>query len=165
MWQKSINRGDILNTKETRKFLSKKLFKFNWMKQRILNREDELLNNAKTDINSFLRSKNKIGRTTEDMAIIIAEDPIIRYYRSWIDAIDELQIFLLNYPDELRIIRYRYIENTEELKDKDVMKKLQLKGEYPDYKSQYYNYKNNAFDLFEKICIKRHLIDIPVDNS
>jgi len=153
-----------LNTKETRNFLSKKLFKFNWMKQRILYREDELLNNAKADINSFLRSKNKIGRTTEDMAIIIAEDPVIIYYRNWIDAIDELQILLLNYPDELRIIRYRYIENNEGLKDKDVMKKLQLKGEYPDNKAQYYRYKNNAFDLFEKICIKRHLIDIPVDN-
>ena len=99
------------------------------------------------------------------MAIIIAEDPVIRYYRSWIDAIDEFQVLLLNYPDELRIIRYRYIENDEGLKDKDVMKKLQLKGEYPDYKSQYYNYKNNAFDIFEKICIKRYLIDIPVDNS
>ena len=153
-----------MNTKETRNFLSKKLFKFNWMKQRILYREDELLNNAKADINSFLRSKNKIGRTTEDMAIIIAEDPVIIYYRNWIDAIDELQILLLNYPDELRIIRYRYIENNEGLKDKDVMKKLQLKGEYPDNKAQYYRYKNNAFDLFEKICIKRHLIDIPVDN-
>lgn len=154
-----------MNTKETRKFLSKKLFQYNWMKQRILDREDELLNNARGDINSFLRSKNKIGRTTEDMAIIIAEDPVIRYNRAWIDAIDELQILLLNYPDELRIIRYRYIENAEGLKDIDVIKKLQLKGEYPDNKAQYYRYKNNAFDLFEKICIKRHLIDIPVDNS
>lgn len=154
-----------MNTKETRKFLSKKLFQFNWMKQRVIDREDELLNNAKTDINSFLRSKNKVGRTTENMAIIIAEDPVIRYYRTWIDAIDELQILLLRYPDELRIIRYRYIENTEELKDKDVMEKLQLKGEYPDYKSQYYNYKNKALNRFKEICIKRHLINIPVDNS
>lgn len=154
-----------MNTKETRNFLSKRLFNFNWMKKRILDREDELLNKARTDINSFLKSKNKVGRTIEDMAIIIAEDPVIRYYRAWIDAIDELQILLLNHPDELRIIRYRYIENDEGLKDKDIMKKLQLKGEYPDYKSQYYNYKNNAFDLFEKICIKRQLIDIPVDNS
>lgn len=154
-----------MNTKETRKFLSKKLFQYNWMKERILDREDELLYKARTDINSFLRSKNKIGRTTEDMAIIIAEDPVIRYNRAWIDAIDELQILLLNYPDELRIIRYRYIENTEGLKDKDVMRKIQLKGEYPDYKSQYYNYKNKALNRFKNICIKRYLINIPVDNS
>lgn len=154
-----------MNTKETRKFLSKKLFQYNWMKERILDREDELLNNAKTDINSFLRSKNKIGRTTEDMAITIAEDPVIRYHRAWVDAIDELQILLLNYPDELRIIRYRYIENTECLKDKDVIKKLQLKGEYPDYKMQYYRYKNKALDRFIDICIKKYLINAPVDNS
>lgn len=154
-----------MNIKETRKLLSKKLFQYNWIKQRAIDREDELLNNAKNDINSFLRSKNKVGRTTEDMAIIISEDPVIRYYKSWINAIDELQILLLNHPDELRIIRYRYIENDEGLKDKDIMRKIQLKGEYPDNKAQYYRYKNNALDIFEKICIKRHLIDIPVDNS
>ena len=154
-----------MNTKETRKFLSKKLFQYSWMKQRILDREDELLYKSRTDINSFLKSKNKIGRTTEDMAIIIAEDPIIKYYKVWIDAIDELQTLLLNYPDELRIIRYRYIENTEGLKDIDVIKKLQLKGEYPDYKMQYYRYKNKALNRFKEICIKRYLINIPVDNS
>lgn len=153
-----------MNTKDTRNFLSKKLFKFNWMKERILDREDELLNNARTDINSYLRSKNKVGRTTEDMAITIAEDPVIRYYKDWINSIEELQERLLKHPDELRIIRYRYIENNEGLKDKDIMRKLQLKGEYPDNKAQYYRYKNNAFELFEKICIKRGLINIPVDN-
>jgi len=135
------------------------------MKERILDREDELLNSARSDVNSFLKSKNKIGRTTEGMAIIIAEDPVIRYYRAWIDAIDEFQVLLLKHPDELRIIRYRYIENEEGLRDKDVMRKIQLKGEYPDYKVQYNRYKNKALDRFKEICIKRHLINIPVDNS
>jgi len=45
------------------------------------------------------------------------------------------------------------------------MRKIQLKGEYPDNERQYYRYKNKALDRFKEICIKKYLINIPVDNS
>lgn len=149
-----------MTTKEIRKMLSKKLFCYHELKQKLQDREDEIMNNTKTNVNSYLKSKNSISRTTEDMAIKLAEDKTINYYKMWIDAIDEFLKVLESYPDELRIIKYRYIDNDTFAKDKDVMRKLQLNGEYPDYKSQYYNYKNRALDLFEKICIKRGIIDI-----
>lgn len=144
--------------KKVMKELANHLSKYTSYKKEILEIEEKIINNSKTDVNTGIRSKNKISRGTENLAIKLATHEKINKLRKWISVIDDLQIELLEEPIKLRILKYKYIDKREKVMDYQVINKLEEIG-YPLSKNLYYTLKEQILYKLEKMARYQHLLD------
>lgn len=103
-------------TKKVKKIIRKKLYEYP-IYDRLIN-ELELEKNTVSggDINSSIRSKNKISRATEGQVIKnISIDSKINEYKKWKELIDNvLQDFRKCDKTKLKIVEYKFFGNIPE---------------------------------------------------
>ena len=131
---------------EIRKILIQKLKDYKWMGQELIDIEEEL-DSSPPDYNSNIKSKNKISRKTENLAIKLAEDEKYQEIKAWKNCIDDLRIDYLNNhlyqkknkvgrpklydnPElKLKYLNKRYVEFTnKKINNEIVFAQLQLEG-------------------------------------
>ncbi len=119
-----------------RKFLINKLKKYRYMGQELIDIE-EILDYTPPDDNSSIKSKNKISRKTENMAIKLAENNRYQAIKAWKKCIDDLFIRYDKNSFKWKFIQRRYLvcntvkykwNTSRNLKDIDIYKDLQLEG-------------------------------------
>lgn len=132
--------------RNVRKLLIQKLKEYRWMGQELINIEEKY-DSTISDYNSNIRSKNKITRRTENLAIKLAEDERYQNIKAWINCIDDLRIDYLNNhlyqkknkvgrpklydnPElKLKYLNKRYVEYTDKkINNEIVFAQLQLEG-------------------------------------
>lgn len=141
----------MIMEKEVMKELEKHLRNYNNYKEEILDIEESIINNS--GVNNGIKSKNKISKTVEKLAIDIASNNRINYLKYWINLIDDLKQEMINDPIKTKIIKYRYtdLEWNEKISDKQVIEKLEKEG-YPMSKNLFYVTKEQIFYKFEKMA-------------
>ena len=100
---------------EIRKILINKLKNYRWMGQELIDIEEEL-DSAPSDDNGNIKSKNKISRKTENMAIKLTEDKRYQEIKAWKNCIEDLRIDYLNgqiYQKKNKVGRPRLYDNPE----------------------------------------------------
>ena len=103
-------------TKKVKKIIRKKLYEYP-INDRLINElELEKDTTEGRDINSSIRSKNKISRTTEGQVIKnISIDSKINEYKKWKELIDNvLQDFRKCDKTKLKIVEYKFFGNIPE---------------------------------------------------
>lgn len=103
-------------TKKVKKIIRKKLYEYPIYDRLINELELEKDTTEGRDINSSIRSKNKISRTTEGQAIKnISIDSKINEYKKWKELIDNvLQDFRKCDKTKLKIVEYKFFGNIPE---------------------------------------------------
>lgn len=121
---------------EVRKLLIQKLKEYRFMNDELILIEEQL-DSTPADKNYYIKSKNKISRKTESLAIRLAENKKYQEIKAWKNCIDNL---FINYDkDSLKwkFIQRRYIlydtvvykwDKTRKLKDNDIYKDFELEG-------------------------------------
>ena len=121
---------------EIRKLLIKKLKDYKLMGQELIDIEEKL-DSSPSDYNSSIKSKNKISRRTENLAIKLAEDEKYQEIKAWKNCIDNLFIKYDKNSLKWKFIQRRYIlydtvvykwDKTRKLKDIDIYKDFELEG-------------------------------------
>ena len=119
-----------------RKLLIQKLKDYKWMGQELIDIEEKL-DSSPSDYNSSIKSKNKISRRTENLAIKLAEDEKYQEIKAWKNCIDNLFIKYDKNSLKWKFIQRRYIlydtvvykwDKTRKLKDIDIYKDFELEG-------------------------------------
>lgn len=124
--------------KDIMKELEKHLSLYSEYKKHILELEDEILNNNKTGYEEHITSKYKISRKVEDDVIKLISDTNLNYYKNWVIAIDWLIKEIINEPIKVKLLKYKYLDKLEKVKDKDVITKLALEGYMSDGDKNFY---------------------------
>lgn len=103
-------------TKKVKKIIRKKLYEYPIYDRLINELELEKDTTEGRDINSSIRSKNKISRTTEGQVIKnISIDSKINEYKKWKELIDNvLQDFRKCDKTRLKIVEYKFFGNIPE---------------------------------------------------
>ena len=103
-------------TKKVKKIIRKKLYEYPIYDRLINELELEKDNTEGRDINSSIRSKNKISRATEGQVIKnISIDSKINEYKKWKELIDNvLQDFRKCDKTKLKIVEYKFFGNIPE---------------------------------------------------
>ena len=103
-------------TKKVKKIIRKKLYEYPIYDRLINELELEKDTVSGGDINSSIKSKNKISRTTEGQAIKnISIDSKINEYKKWKELIDNvLQDFRKCDKTKLKIVEYKFFGNIPE---------------------------------------------------
>ena len=103
-------------TKKVKKIIRKKLYEYPIYDRLINELELEKDTTKGRDINSSIRSKNKISRTTEGQVIKnISIDSKINEYKKWKELIDNvLQDFRKCDKTKLKIVEYKFFGNISE---------------------------------------------------
>ena len=103
-------------TKKVKKIIRKKLYEYPIYDRLINELELEKDTTKGRDINSSIRSKNKISRTTEGQVIKnISIDSKINEYKKWKELIDNvLQDFRKSDKTKLKIVEYKFFGNIPE---------------------------------------------------
>ncbi len=103
-------------TKKVKKIIRKKLYEYPIYDRLINELELEKDTTKGRDINSSIRSKNKISRTTEGQVIKnISIDSKINEYKKWKELIDNvLQDFRKCDKTKLKIVEYKFFGNIPE---------------------------------------------------
>lgn len=103
-------------TKKVKKIIRKKLYEYPIYDRLINELELEKDTVSGGDINSSIRSKNKISRATEGQVIKnISIDSKINEYRKWKELIDNvLQDFRKCDKTKLKIVEYKFFGNIPE---------------------------------------------------
>lgn len=103
-------------TKKVKKIIRKKLYEYPIYDRLINELELEKDTVSGGDINSSIRSKNKISRATEDQVIKnISIDSKINEYKKWKELIDNvLQDFRKCDKTKLKIVEYKFFGNIPE---------------------------------------------------
>lgn len=121
---------------EIRKLLIQKLKDYKLMGQELIDIEEKL-DSSPSDYNSSIKSKNKISRRTENLAIKLAEDEKYQEIKAWKNCIDNLFIKYDKNSLKWKFIQRRYIlydtvvykwDKTRKLKDIDIYKDFELEG-------------------------------------
>lgn len=138
--------------KDTIKTLAKHLSKYTFYMEQINDLEVEIINNSSSDINSGIRSKNKVSRTTEDIAIALASSKELSRLKAITKAIDDLRIELLNDENraKLKLLNYKYLNQASKVSDLYVMQRITDEG-YPLPSNAYYTMKEKILYRFEKL--------------
>lgn len=129
-----------------RSLLIQKLKEYRWMGQELIDIEEKF-DSAPADYNSNIKSKYKISRRTENLAIKLAEDEKYQEIKAWKNCIDDLRIDYLNNhlyqkknkvgrpklydnPElKLKYLNKRYVEFTnKKINNEIVFAQLQLEG-------------------------------------
>ena len=103
-------------TKKVKKIIRKKLYEYPIYDRLINELELEKDTVSGADINSSIRSKNKISRATEGQVIKnISIDSKINEYKKWKELIDTvLQDFRKSDKTKLKIVEYKFFGNIPE---------------------------------------------------
>ena len=103
-------------TKKLKKIIRKKLYEYPIYDRLINELELEKDTVSGADINSSIRSKNKISRATEGQVIKnISIDSKINEYKKWKELIDTvLQDFIKCDKTKLKIVEYKFFGNIPE---------------------------------------------------
>lgn len=103
-------------TNKVKKLIRKRLYEYPIYDRLINELELEKDTNEGGDINSSIRSKNKISRVTEGQAIKnISIDSKINEYKKWKELIDNvLQDFRKCDKTKLKIVEYKFFGNVPE---------------------------------------------------
>lgn len=103
-------------TKKVKKIIRKKLYEYPIYDRLINELELEKDTTESRDINSSIRSKNKISRATEGQVIKnISIDSKINEYKKWKELIDNvLQDFRKCDKTKLKIVEYKFFGNIPE---------------------------------------------------
>ena len=103
-------------TKKVKKIIRKKLYEYPIYDRLINELELEKDTVSGGDINSSIRSKNKISRATEGQVIKnISIDSKINEYKKWKELIDNvLQDFIKCDKTKLKIVEYKFFGNIPE---------------------------------------------------
>lgn len=103
-------------TKKVKKIIRKKLYEYPIYDRLINELELEKDTVSGGDINSSIRSKNKISRATEGQVIKnISIDSKINEYKKWKELIDNvLQDFRKSDKTKLKIVEYKFFGNIPE---------------------------------------------------
>lgn len=103
-------------TNKVKKLIRKRLYEYPIYDRLINELELEKDTNEGGDINSSIRSKNKISRVTEGQAIKnISIDSKINEYKKWKEVIDNvLQDFRKCDKTKLKIVEYKFFGNIPE---------------------------------------------------
>lgn len=103
-------------TKKVKKIIRKKLYEYPIYDRLINELELEKDTTEGGDINSSIRSKNKISRATEGQVIKnISIDSKINEYKKWKELIDNvLQDFRKSDKTKLKIVEYKFFGNIPE---------------------------------------------------
>ena len=99
-----------------KKIIRKRLYEYPLYDRLIKDLEMEKETKEGKDINSFIRSKNKISNSIESQVIKnIACDSKIKEYKKWQELIDNiLQDFRKNDKIKLKLIEYKFFGNIPE---------------------------------------------------
>lgn len=124
--------------REIMKVLAKHLSLYSEYKKHIIELEDEILNNNRVGYEEHITSKNKISKKVEDDVIKLILDPNLNYYKNWVDTIDWLIEEIINEPIKIKLLKYKYLDKLQKVKDKDVITKLALEGLMSDGDKKYF---------------------------
>ena len=121
---------------EVRKLLIQKLKEYRFMNDELILIEEQL-DSTPTDKNYYIKSKNKISRKTESLAIRLVENKKYQEIKLWKNCIDNLFIKYDKNSLKWKFIQRRYIlydtaiykwDKTRKLKDNDIYKDFELEG-------------------------------------
>ena len=135
--------------REVIKKLAGHLSLYNYYKEEILDLEEEIINSSIGDINGDIRSKNKVSKSVENTAIRLASDEKLTRLKNIVNAIDDLRIELLEEPVLLKILNYKYMNQSYIVRDIPVMMKIEEQG-YPMGRNEYYKLKEQILYKFER---------------
>lgn len=119
-----------------RSLLIQKLKEYRFMQDELIEIEEKF-DSAPADYNSNIKSKYKISRRTENLAIKLAEDEKYQEIKAWKNCIDNLFIKYDKNSLKWKFIQRRYIlydtvvykwDKTRKLKDIDIYKDFELEG-------------------------------------
>lgn len=150
---------------EIRKILIKRLKEYRFMQNELIAIEEEL-DSTPADDNGNIKSKYKVSKKTENMAIKLAENEKYQEVKVWKRCLDDLFIKYDKNSLKWKFIQRRYLlcdtvrykwNKSRNLKDIDVYKDLQLEGYDRDEKT-FRRMKNNIlYDLYKE-ALKNNLI-------
>lgn len=105
-----------MSVNKIKKFIRKKLYEYPLYDRLINDLEINKETKEGRDINSFIRSKNKISNSIESQVIKnIACDNKIKEYKQWQELINNiLQDFRKNDKIKLKIVEYKFFGNIPE---------------------------------------------------
>lgn len=121
---------------EVRKILIQKLKEYRFMNDELILIEEQL-DSTPADENYYIKSKNKISRKTESLAIRLVENKKYQEIKAWKNCIDNLFIKYDKNSLKWKFIQRRYIlydtvvykwDKTRKLKDNDIYKDFELEG-------------------------------------
>ena len=121
---------------EVRKLLIQKLKEYRFMNDELILIEEQL-DSTPADENYYIKSKNKISRKTESLAIRLVENKKYQEIKAWKNCIDNLFIKYDKNSLKWKFIQRRYIlydtvvykwDKTRKLKDNDIYKDFELEG-------------------------------------
>ena len=150
---------------ELRKILINKLKDYRFMQDELIAIEEEL-DSTPSDDNGNIKSKNKISRKTENMAIQLAENERYQKVKAWKKCLDDLFIRYDKNSLKWKFIQRRYLlcdtvrykwNKSRNLKDIYVYKDLQLEGIDRDIRT-FLRLKDSIINDLYKEAIKNNLI-------
>lgn len=121
---------------DIKNLLISKLEEYRFMQDELIEIEEKF-DSAPADYNSNIKSKYKISRRTENLAIKLAEDERYQDIKAWKNCLDNLFISYDKNSLKWKFIQRRYIlcdavvykwDKTRNLKDIDIYKDFQLEG-------------------------------------
>ena len=121
---------------EVRKLLIQKLKEYRFINDELILIEEQL-DSTPADKNYYIKSKNKISRKTESLAIRLVENKKYQEIKLWKNCIDNLFIKYDKNSLKWKFIQRRYIlydtaiykwDKTRKLKDNDIYKDFELEG-------------------------------------
>lgn len=154
--------------KENRKLIIKILDQYKDIPNRLIEIEEEIDSNANLDDNSYIRSKNKIGRKTENLAIKLINHKEYNNLKAWRELLDKLFISYDKNSLKWKFIQRRYIlkdtllykiPKGKEIKDIYVYKDFELEG-YKECIRTKKNIKDEIISDIYKEAIKIKLLDL-----
>ena len=158
---------------KVRKFLIKKLKEYKFMGKELIDIEERLDKNS-FDANSGIKSKNKISRKVESLAIKLADNEEYQSIKSWKRLIDEVRIDYINNQALMRIdkkgrpklyneselkLKYlnkRYIECGQGVKinNEIVFAQLQLEGYNLSLRTFKYIINSLLYDIYKEANLR-----------
>jgi hypothetical protein len=120
------------------KLLAENLSLYSEYKKHIIELEEEILNNGKGGYEEHITSKHKISRKVEDDVIKLMSNSELNYYKDWVKSIDWLIEQIISDPIKMKLLKYKYLDKIEKVKDKDVITKLSLQGLMSDGDKKYF---------------------------
>ncbi|MGN1012271.1 MAG: hypothetical protein ACI4ON_00350 [Clostridia bacterium] len=148
-----------------RSLLISKLKDYRWMGQELIDIEEEL-DSTPSDDNRNIKSKNKISKRTESMAIKLAENEKYQEIKKWKSCIENLFISYDKNSLKWKFIQRRYIlcdtviyKWRGTLKDNDIYKDFELEGIDKSIRT-FLRLKEDILDDLYKEAKKNNLINL-----
>lgn len=152
---------------EKRKILIKKLKEYRFMQEELIDIEEQL-DSEKIDINSGIKSKNRVSKRVENLAIKLAEHSEYQNIKAWKKCIENVFISYDKNSLKWKFIQRRYLlcetvkykwNKSRNLKDNDIYKDFQLEG-YEKSERTFLRLKSSILEDLYKEANKNNLINL-----